>query len=115
MKRAALSILCIALVACTGKTAPISSDNAAAVRAAAITAKYRLTRIGTECLYFDTNDEGTAYLVRVREKHSKACGGDPDTSPTVFFLELRKRDGYATTTAYNTNGEFQPLMPGPGG
>jgi hypothetical protein len=44
----------------------IKDDDAAAVRAAAVTDEYRLTSIKTTCLYFDTVDKGKAYLVRVR-------------------------------------------------
>ena len=111
MKRilAAVFLLLLAAVACAMGGVPVGSDDAAAVRAAAITSQYRLTSIKTTCLYFDTYDEGRSYLVRVREKHSKVCGGIPETSPTVFFLRLRKRDGDATTTAYNVDGKFQPL------
>jgi hypothetical protein len=50
--------------------------------------------------------------VRVREKHTDACGGEPDVSPVLFFLKLRKRDGHAVTTAYD--GEhYRPLKPQP--
>lgn len=91
------------------KATAITDDDAAAVRAAAITTEYHLTSIKTECLYFDTVDKKSSYLVRVRERHSKECGGDPETSNTVFFMKLRKRDGHATTTAYNNEGEFQEL------
>jgi len=50
--------------------------------------------------------------VRVREKHTDACGGEPDVSPVLFFLKLRKRDGHAVTTAYD--GEhYRALKPQP--
>lgn len=88
---------------------PVKDDDEAAVRAAALTAQYHLTTIKTECLYFDTKDEGKDYLVQVREKHSLECGGTPETSPTSFFMRLRKSDGHATTTAYNLDGNFEEL------
>ena len=113
MKRTLLGLLCaigLATAYAHSGTA-ITNDDAAAVRAAAITTEYRLTSIRTECLYFDTIDKKSNYLVRVREKHSKECGGDMETSNTVFFMKLRKRDGHATTTAYNDSGKFQELRP----
>jgi hypothetical protein len=111
MKRNILTLLLTLVVACAQGMPPIRNDGDAAVRAATITRQYHLTTLKTACLYFDTDDEGTYYLVRVREKHSRACGGDPDTSPTVFFMKLRKRDGHVTTTAYNVDGNFQRLKP----
>jgi hypothetical protein len=113
MKRLAIALLCAftMVAAWAEKGVAIKGDDAAAVQAAAITSEYQLTTIKTTCLYFDTVDKGKAYLVRVREKHSKECGGDPETSNTVFFMKLRKRDGHATTTAYNVNGKFQELKP----
>jgi hypothetical protein len=113
MRQIAIALLFgfFSITAWTQDGAAIKDDDAAAVRAAAVTDEYRLTSIKTTCLYFDTVDKGKAYLVRVREKHSKECGGDPETSNTVFFMKLRKRDGHATTTAYNVNGKFQELKP----
>jgi hypothetical protein len=100
------------VVACAQAGTPaIKNDNDAAARAATLTHRYQLTSIPTQCLYFDTDDEGADYLVRVREKHSRECGGDPETSPTVFFMRLRKTDGHATTTAYGVDGAFQELKP----
>lgn len=111
MKRIAIVLLCVFVMATARAQSggAVTDDDAAAVRAAAITSEYRLTSIKTTCLYFDTDDKRTEYLIRVREKHSKTCGGDPETSNTVFFMKLRKRDGHATTTAYNVNGKFQAL------
>jgi hypothetical protein len=113
MKTISALFLCVVWMAtaCAQGGFVIKDDDAAAVRAADLTTKYHLTKIPTLCLYFDTVDEGDTYLVRVREKHSKACGGDPETTNTVFFLRVRKRDGRATTTAYNTEGVFQELRP----
>lgn len=116
MKLATFSLLCAlaTTTACAqGVSISLKDDDAAAVRAAAVTSQYKLTTIGTKCLYFDTDDEGADYLVRVREMHSAECGGDAETSPTVFFLKLRKVDGHATTTAYNVDGDFQELKPSP--
>lgn len=115
MKLTPCILLLCALTATTAcamaGTPAIKNGDAAAVRAAAITRQFHLTTIPTPCLYFDTRNEASDYLVRVREKHSKECGGDPNTSPTVFFMKLRKSDGHASTTAYNVDGIFQELKP----
>ncbi|CAD6548219.1 hypothetical protein ACFQ3P_40915 [Paraburkholderia sabiae] len=86
----------------------IDSGDAAATRAADITRDYGLSKDKTECLLFDTADKGRYFLVRVRENHSASCGGEPGVSPVLFFLRIRKRDGYTVTTAYD--GErYRPL------
>ena len=100
------------LVACQawGKGVAVDSGDAAARMAARITQDYGLSTDKTECLLFDTADKGDYFLVRVREKHTDTCGGEPDVSPVLFFLKLRKRDGHAVTTAYD--GEhYRPLKP----
>lgn len=102
-------LLLTSAVASARNSLPVANDNAAAVRASQIVVQYKLTSLTPECLYFDTNDEGSDYLIRVREKHSVKCGGDLETSPTVLFMKLRKKDGHATTTAYGTDGDFQEL------
>lgn len=79
-------------------------------RQAGITQDYGLSKNKTECLLFDTADKGTYFLVRVRENHTDACGGAAGVSPTLFFLKIRKHDGYTLTTAYD--GEhYRPLKP----
>jgi hypothetical protein len=46
--------------------------------------------------------------VRVRENHTDACGGEPGFSTVLFFLKIRKRDGYTVTTAYDSV-HYRPL------
>ncbi len=103
-------LIIFALLACNVAWASgrVSTADDAAVRAAGITQKYSLSKDNTECLYFDTADKGSYWLIRVRENHTDACGGDPEVSPVLFFMKMRKRDGYTTTTAYD--GErYRPL------
>lgn len=110
MRRA---IIAAALVVCTQACAgqqPLTTGDDAAIRASDITRTYGLSKDKTECLLFDTADKGKYFLVRVRENHTDACGGAAGVSPTLFFLRIRKRDGYTVTTAYD--GEhFLPLKP----
>jgi len=100
-----------ALIACTQVCAaqqPVTNDDTAATRAAEITRTYGLSKDDTACLLFDTADKGKYFLVRVRENHTQACGGATDVSPTLFFLKMRKRDGYTVTTAYDSE-HYLPL------
>lgn len=110
MRRA---IIAVALVVCTQACAgqqTLATGDDAAIRASDITRTYGLSKDKTECLLFDTADKGKYFLVRVRENHSDTCGGAADVSPTLFFLKIRKRDGYTVTTAYD--GEhYLPLKP----
>ncbi|PTB20479.1 hypothetical protein C9I57_11485 [Trinickia symbiotica] len=88
----------------------IVTDSEAATKAAAITRDYGLSKDKTECLLFDSADKGRYFLVRVRENHTEACGGEPGVSPVLFFLKIRKRDGYTVTTAYDSE-HYRPLKP----
>ncbi len=79
----------------------VLNGNDAATRAADVTQDCSLCTKTTECLLFDTFDEGNYFLVRVREKYTAACGGPPGVSPSLFFMKIRKHDGHILTTAYD--------------
>jgi hypothetical protein len=102
-----LGLAFVASACAQGK--PVKDDDDAAARAEDLTTQYHLTPIKLDCLYFDTDDEGKDWLVRVRTKQGGECGGDPDVTQTVFFMKLRKSDGHPTTTAYNLDGKFEEL------
>jgi hypothetical protein len=103
----AVALLVTCASACA-KPLAVPDDNAAALRASKLVTEYRLSTDKTECLFFDTFDNGKSYEVRVRENHSAECGGATNTSPTLFFMRIRKSDGHALTNAYD--GEhFVPL------
>ena len=100
--------LMTACVSAQAKPLAVPDDNAAALWASKLVTKYRLSTDKTECLFFDTFDKGKSFEVRVRENHSTECGGATNTSPTLFFMRIRKSDGHAVTNAYD--GEhFVPL------
>jgi hypothetical protein len=112
MRRALIAAaLVVCTQACAGQQAVTNGDDAA-VRASNITRTYGLSKDRTECLLFDTADKGAYFLVRVRENHSDTCGGAAGVSPTLFFLKIRKRDGYTVTTAYDSE-HYLPLKPLP--
>ncbi|MCX4156138.1 MULTISPECIES: hypothetical protein [Paraburkholderia] len=101
MRRAIIiAALIVSTQACAAQQ-PVTNDDNAATHAADITRTYGLSKDKTECLLFDTADKGEYFLVRVRENHTEACGGVAGVSPTLFFLKIRKRDGYTVTTAYD--------------
>ncbi|NYH13569.1 hypothetical protein [Paraburkholderia bryophila] len=101
----ALLVICVSAHA---KPLAVPDDNAAALWASKLVTKYRLSTDKTECLFFDTFDKGASYEVRVRENHSPECGGAANTSPTLFFMRIRKSDGHAVTNAYDSE-HFVPL------
>lgn len=110
MRRAiAVAALLVSCHAWAGGKAVLTGDEAATT-AADITRDYHLSKNKTECLLFDTADKGRYFLVRVRENHTEACGGEPGFSPVLFFLKMRKRDGYTVTTAYDSE-RYRPLKP----
>ncbi|MBC8742099.1 hypothetical protein F6X40_36835 [Paraburkholderia sp. UCT31] len=85
---------------------------ATADQAAEVTQSHHLSSNRTQCLMFDVSDEKRYFIVGVHEKHTPECGGDPATAPVLFFLKIRKRDGYVVTN--QRDGEhFAPLAPKP--
>lgn len=83
MRRAiAVAALLVSCHAWAGGKA-VLTDGEAATTAADITRGYRLSKNKTECLLFDTADKGRYFLVRVRENHTEACGGEPGFSPVL--------------------------------
>ncbi|APA87569.1 hypothetical protein BJG93_19005 [Paraburkholderia sprentiae WSM5005] len=86
----------------------ISTADQAADRAAEVAQTHHLSSNRTQCLLFDVSDEKSYFMVAVHEKHTPECGGDPNTAPVLFFMKLRKRDGYVVTN--RRDGEhFAPL------
>jgi hypothetical protein len=54
--------------------------------------KNNLTKTSNQCLALDleeTTSEGF-FFVGVREIHNSSCGGDPDTSPRVFGVQVNR-------------------------
>lgn len=104
-----VSGLVFLLCACASFGAPVTTTTQAVNKASAVIEEYDLVNISKECLGYNVNGKSKAYVVRVRKLNNKACGGDPDVEPTLFFLKIMKTDGRTTTTAYSTDGSFEPL------
>ena len=63
--------------------------------------KFQLTTVRDECGVLNVIEKPSYFDVIVRERHVPSCGGTPDTSPRLFTLRIRKRDGRLTTDAYD--------------
>ena len=68
----------------------VSSREEAITAAQSAVAAYRLTRLASDCLMFQIRDasQGQSYDVIVREKHDDACGGDLNTAPRLFTIQV---------------------------
>lgn len=75
--------------------------------------KFKLSSRKRECLLVTTweNDEQTI-TVEVRENHTPECGGDPETAPRLFTLEIHKSTGRAYSDRFSGDGTFEELLPG---
>ncbi|MGD8205549.1 hypothetical protein [Pantoea sp. FN0305] len=97
--------------------APAESDEIKqdAVISAALQAirQRQLTPLSTECLsmsFVDDSDDPENYLIDVREnRNHPACGGDPETSPHLFFMKANKINGTLQTDAGVEPDDFYPL------
>jgi hypothetical protein len=73
----------------------------------------QLTPLPSECLSMsivDDNDDPAWYLIDVREnRNHPACGGDPETTPHLFFFRAHKTDGVLQTDAGVEPEDFYPL------
>ncbi|WP_018610370.1 hypothetical protein [Uliginosibacterium gangwonense] len=87
---------------------PVQSEDQALDLAIKVTKAFKLTTIPVEhCLHFyvdQSTDKAGGYVVTVRENHNQECGGDPDTEPRVFDLEI-KPDGQVATDAFPITGD----------
>lgn len=73
----------------------------------------QLTSLSAECLsmsFVDNSDDPENYLIDVRENRNHPdCGGDPETSPHLFFFKADKADGTLQTDAGVEPEDFYPL------
>jgi len=105
-KSVAASLL-VCYCACANGHA-IKTVDEAVIKASNITRAYHLSGDKIACLLFKVLDKGDYFLVIVRENHKPACGGDPEVEPAIFYMEIRKRDGYVVTNAAD-GIYFRPL------
>lgn len=63
--------------------------------------KYRLTTLSDECGLADVIERPSYFEITVRERHTKECGGNPETGPRLFNVRVRKHDGQITSDVYD--------------
>ena len=60
----------------------------------------RLTTLTPACYSFERDADATPYRFTVREVHSAACGGDPQTAPRLFSIAWDAKTGDVETDAF---------------
>ena len=63
--------------------------------------KYNLTTLSDECGLADVIAKPSYFEIVVRERHTKNCGGTPETEPRLFNVRVRKHDGQLTSDVYD--------------
>ena len=72
---------------------PLGEADAARLVAEAIKS-HNLTQLRLDCLSLTVGmDDEKVFPVDVREKHDKACGGDPSLSPRLFSFVVDRKSG----------------------
>ena len=72
--------------------------------------KFKLTERKHECLLVTTweNNENTL-TVEIRENHTPECGGDPETAPRLFTLQIDKKTPNVYSDRYSSDGTLEKL------
>jgi hypothetical protein len=74
---------------------------------------FALTTLKDECLLMESNEKPGYFQVEVREHHTRACGGNPETEPRLFGVRVMKHDGRLTSDVYD-GVRYQPVDRQPG-
>lgn len=76
--------------------------------------KYHLTTLSDECGLADAIETPSYFEIIVRERHTKNCGGTPETGPRLFNVRVRKHDGQLTSDVYDGTNyklvDHQPVV-----
>jgi hypothetical protein len=79
-------------------------------RARGAIAQYQLTSVPVTCLKLAIdNTSAELYELTVYELHNDQCGGDPQTQPRLFSLQLSRTDAKIWTDARSDDGELELL------
>ena len=57
--------------------------------------------LNDECGLIDVIEKPSYFEILVRERHTQACGGSPETGPRLFSVRVRKQDGQLTSDVYD--------------
>jgi hypothetical protein len=63
--------------------------------------KFHLTTLKDECGLVGVIEKPSYFEIVVRERHTKICGGAPETGPRLFNVRVNKRDGLLTSDVYD--------------
>ncbi|WP_338846879.1 hypothetical protein V8J88_24320 [Massilia sp. W12] len=94
--------------ACPPPLKPVSNPRQAQEVAQSAIQECRLSRLPPACVRLFVQSAPAFWLVDVREQHDAQCGGDPDTAPRLFSLQIW-RDGRVLSDAASMDGSFLPL------
>lgn len=91
----------------------VNTEDVAIKRATDAIHKFHLTTLKDECGAVDVNEKPAYFEIVVRERHTRNCGGSPETGPRLFTVRVRKRDGQLTSDVYDGTS-YKPLDHEPG-
>ena len=81
------------------------------IKAKKITKKFKLTDVDISCLKFSMleGNVNERKIIDVREKHSKSCASDPNTSPRLFSIAIDESNGEIWSDAKSLLGQLEKL------
>ncbi len=89
------------LASASAFSGPIRSKDEAIKLATDAIHKFHLTTLKDECGLVDVIEKPSYFEIVVRERHTKNCGGTPETGPRLFNVRVRKHDGQLTSDVYD--------------
>jgi hypothetical protein len=101
MKTSRLLLIALIAIASSAFAAKVTTEDEAIRLATEAIHKYHLTTLKDDCGLIDVNDRHSRFDIVVRERHTAACDGDPETQPRLFTIRVRKRDGQLTSDVYD--------------
>lgn len=105
--------LLLLLASTSAFCAQVKTEDEAIKLALAAIHKFHLTTLKDECGLVDVKEKPPYYEIVVRERHTEACGGTPETGPRLFTVRVRKRDGLLTSDVYGGTS-YRPVDHEPG-
>ncbi|GAB2881718.1 hypothetical protein GCM10027277_58450 [Pseudoduganella ginsengisoli] len=79
----------------------VKTKDEAIVLAVEAIQKFHLTKLKDDCGSIAAVEKSSYFEIVVRERHTRLCGGTPDTGPRLFSVRVDKRDGRLTSDVYD--------------
>lgn len=92
---------------------PVKSREEAAQLAIHAIRKFDLTTLKDECGAIAVIEKPSYFEIVVRERHTRDCGGTPETGPRLFNIRVKKQDGRLTSDVYDGTS-YMPVDHKPG-